>query len=34
MITRELGIREVAILATGGVLIGIMVVVLFVCVLP
>jgi hypothetical protein len=34
MITRELGMREVAILATADVLIGFMVVVLFVCVLP
>jgi hypothetical protein len=33
-ITKELGTREVVILAIAGVLIGIMVVVLFVCVLP
>jgi hypothetical protein len=33
-ITKELGAREVVILAIAGVLIGIMVVVLFVCVLP
>ena len=33
-ITRQLGMREVGIFAIAGVLIGIMVVVLFVCVLP
>jgi hypothetical protein len=33
-ITRQLGMREVVILAIAGVLIGIMVVVLFACVLP
>jgi hypothetical protein len=33
-ITRQLGMREVGMLAIAGVLIGIMMVVLFVCVLP